>query len=98
MFEFVSAPNDLGQPFAQHTIHRGFRGLVEMPGLRLTVRDDGQGFDLEQTLHQVQRQNLGLVGLRERVKLAGGTLRLTSTPGEGTVLEAIFPASTLQQK
>ena len=34
----------------------------------------------------------GLIGMRERVGLAGGTLELESAPGEGTTIVATLPA------
>lgn len=51
--------------------------------LRVSVRDNGQGFNLEETLQSTSR-GLGLLGMQERMELIGGTLRLTSHPGEGT--------------
>ena len=51
------------------------------------VEDDGVGFDQE----QVEQGRLGLVGMRERVSLAGGTLDLESAPGRGTTVIASVP-------
>jgi signal transduction histidine kinase len=59
--------------------------------LALSVRDDGKGFDLEAAGRQgAAGASLGLVGMEERVALAGGTLELRSAPGQGTVLLATF--------
>jgi two-component system, NarL family, sensor histidine kinase YdfH len=58
-------------------------------GLHLTVVDDGKGFDPEQFIGQ--NGHYGLLGLRERCRLAGGTLTITSRPGEGTRLELALP-------
>ncbi|HEX2623432.1 MAG TPA: GAF domain-containing sensor histidine kinase [Phototrophicaceae bacterium] len=55
--------------------------------IRLTIEDDGQGFDPE----QVEPGRYGLIGLNERVKLLGGTLHLCSTPGEGTSIDVVLP-------
>jgi signal transduction histidine kinase len=49
--------------------------------LRLVVEDDGQGFD---PLAPTSR--LGLAGIRERVELLGGRLRIESSPGAGTAV------------
>lgn len=66
--------------------------LETMPNeLRLLIEDDGRGFDPE----QVAGDRFGLVGLNERVKLLGGTLRLETGPGEGTRLEVVLPAEAL---
>lgn len=58
-------------------------------GLLLAVRDDGVGFDPE---HPRQRIQLGLVSMRERVKLVNGTLDIESAPGRGTTIVAWVPA------
>ena len=53
--------------------------------LRVSVKDDGQGFRLpRRTGDLASRGKLGLVGMRERASLLGGTLTLESEPGIGT--------------
>jgi signal transduction histidine kinase len=52
-------------------------------GFRLSFRDDGVGFDAERAARE--SRGLGLRNLRSRVDLLGGTLHLTSRPGEGTL-------------
>ncbi len=60
--------------------------------LRLSVRDDGRGFDVEAVRLQAERKGkLGLLGMDERLSLAGGTFTLRSSPGQGTRVEAVFP-------
>lgn len=54
--------------------------------VRLSIRDDGAGFDVANTLN-AQERSLGLLGMRERVELIGATLRLDSAPGKGTCLQ-----------
>ena len=55
--------------------------------LSLSVEDDGCGFDQnDQT-----GAGFGLIGLRERVELLGGTLAITSHPGAGTRVDAVVP-------
>jgi len=54
--------------------------------IRVEVRDDGAGFDPD----AVDR-GFGLDGMKERVGLAGGTLRIESGDG-GTLLSAKLPA------
>lgn len=56
----------------------------------ITIHDNGKGFDLEQA---VQSQGLGLVGMRERARLIGGTLEISSTPGAGTTVLLTVPLS-----
>jgi signal transduction histidine kinase len=56
------------------------------------VEDDGRGFDADAVLDTPgARRGLGLVGMRERVELAGGTLQIESTPGRGTTVFARIP-------
>ena len=56
-------------------------------GIRVVVEDDGRGFDAEDVRHDA----LGVVGMRERVALVGGTLDVESAPGAGTTLAAYVP-------
>ncbi len=55
--------------------------------LRVRVSDEGCGFD-----PSAATDGFGLVGMRERVALAGGTLDLQSAPGKGTTIVALLPA------
>jgi two-component system CheB/CheR fusion protein len=57
--------------------------------LQLSVRDLGEGFDIG----EVRGRGLGLVSMEERARWAGGSLRIESTPGEGTSVEAEIPLS-----
>lgn len=60
--------------------------------LAISVRDDGQGFDLEAVRERsAGGGNLGLIGMEERMALAGGSFELRSAPGQGTILLATFP-------
>ncbi len=52
----------------------------------IVVRDDGIGFDMDS-----RPTGFGLIGMRERVALAGGSLTIVSTPGTGTVLRGRIP-------
>lgn len=61
--------------------------------LRLTVRDDGYGFDVAQHEIGPTRERLGLTGMRERTVAVGGELKIDSEPGKGTELVALFPIS-----
>lgn len=54
--------------------------------VRITVSDDGRGFDVD-----AAHEGFGLMGMRERVGLAGGEIDLRSTPGEGTRIEISLP-------
>ncbi len=58
-------------------------------GVRLFVRDNGSGFDPA----KVAEDRQGIVGMRERARLLGGTLRVTSRrrPPSGTTVAASVP-------
>ncbi len=57
----------------------------------LLVRDDGCGFDLAAARDRaLQGGSLGLIGMNERVTLAGGTLHIDAGPGAGTRIRASF--------
>ena len=53
-------------------------------GVRLTIEDDGRGFDPDAARAD---GGLGLVGIEERVRLRGGQLSWRSAPGDGCRLE-----------
>ena len=58
-------------------------------GLRLTVSDNGAGFNSQGTR---TRASLGLASMRERVRLQRGHIDIESTPGRGTTVVAWVPA------
>jgi two-component system sensor histidine kinase DegS len=59
-------------------------------GWEITIADNGRGFDLEAAATRV---GSGLVSMRERAVIIGGTLDLTSRPGYGTKLTLTIPAT-----
>lgn len=64
----------------------------EMEGMRLRVRDDGRGFNPQETIRKKQgRVSLGLIGMQERANLLDGSFSLSSVPGRGTQVEIKVP-------
>ena len=62
--------------------------LKEAKGeVSIQIRDDGRGFD-----RAAGSAGYGLVGMRERVDLVGGSVSIESQPGGGTVVNAKLPA------
>ncbi|CAN5364217.1 hypothetical protein BH11PSE11_BH11PSE11_20780 [soil metagenome] len=57
---------------------------------RLTVSDDGIGFDLAGLARDGAIQGLGLLTMRERAEFVGGNFAIHSSPGNGTVVELII--------
>jgi signal transduction histidine kinase len=59
---------------------------------RISVRDDGEGFDVAGVLERARGGgHLGLIGMRERVRGLGGTWTVHSAPGRGTAIDAELP-------
>ncbi len=57
-------------------------------GVSVIVLDDGKGFDAEE---EGNAQGLGLVSMFERAQLIGGSVEITSAPGEGSRIELRVP-------
>jgi signal transduction histidine kinase len=63
--------------------------------LSLVVEDDGIGFDREAAAQRARRgEHLGLLGMTERARNAGGTIVLNSHPGSGSRIEVRIPFLT----
>jgi len=56
--------------------------------LTMIIQDDGKGFDPEDS---GEKQGLGLLSMRERVRLEQGTVQVMAKPGEGTRIEVRVP-------
>jgi signal transduction histidine kinase len=64
-------------------------------GLRLEVRDDGRGFDLD----RARKDSLGMVAMEELTHMLQGEIVFLSAPGQGAVIEVCFPDSaTVRQE
>ncbi len=63
----------------------------EKGGLVLGVRDDGRGFDVDEHLAASGTEHFGLIGIIERARVLGGSLRVASRPGEGTEVVCRLP-------
>lgn len=60
--------------------------------LELMVKDDGIGFDPPKARSLAKEGlSVGLLGMEERLRFAGGTIMITSRTGEGTTICAQFP-------
>jgi signal transduction histidine kinase len=53
----------------------------------LTVKDSGRGFDPSRS----KRRGLGLISMEERVREAGGSFTVKSTPGKGVLIDVRVP-------
>jgi signal transduction histidine kinase len=77
---------------ALHNIvqHAGARNVgvtvrQEQDRLRLTIEDDGKGFNAR------EERGMGLLGIEERVSYLGGSFQVESEPGRGTSLRVVLP-------
>ena len=62
--------------------------------LRMEIRDDGPGFEVEEALANTQRKGqYGLLTMQQRATGLGGELQISSQPGKGTTLVALVPLS-----
>jgi two-component system sensor histidine kinase UhpB len=79
-----------------HATHVELGLTYEPDCIRLTVRDDGGGFDSSTSTADLLRSGrLGLMGIYERARLFGGKATITSSPGMGTVVTVIVPLTSL---
>ena len=63
-------------------------------GVQLVIQDNGQGFDLSKLQSPNDTtQGLGLKSMRERTELSGGSFKIESSKGGGTVIRASWPLS-----
>jgi signal transduction histidine kinase len=65
--------------------------------LRMEISDNGKSFAVEKTLRR-KNNRLGLLGMRERVEMIGGSLTIESAPGSGTTVRADVPFKPADRK
>ena len=59
--------------------------------IRMDITDNGQGFEVNGISGAKKNNRLGLLGMRERVEMIGGSFRVESTPGEHTTVHVEIP-------
>jgi signal transduction histidine kinase len=66
--------------------------IKRMPkSVLMEIKDDGISFDVRHALDSRRNKRLGLIGMRERVKMVGGEFDVESMPGLGTTISAKLP-------
>lgn len=55
--------------------------------IALSIRDNGKGFDED----SMKRETLGIIGMRERAHLVGGSFAIEGAPGKGTFITVKTP-------
>jgi PAS domain S-box-containing protein len=59
--------------------------------IRMKINDDGKSFKADHALHASTGKRLGLLGMRERLEMIGGSFEVESSPGKGTTIIAQIP-------
>jgi signal transduction histidine kinase len=73
--------------------------ISEISGaIRMEINDNGRSFHVEKTLLARSNNRLGLVGMKERVEMVGGSLTIKSARGIGTTVRAEIPFTTGKTK
>ena len=57
----------------------------------MEIKDDGASFDVRHVLDSQKNKRLGLIGMRERIEMVGGTFHVESSIGCGTTISARLP-------
>lgn len=65
--------------------------MVGARGLQVVIKDDGEGFNVEEYAKQRDIAKIGLRGIKERVGILNGTFFIESAPGKGTSLKITLP-------
>jgi PAS domain S-box-containing protein len=66
--------------------------IQKLPGaVRMQIKDNGKSFQVEQVLHAKKNKSLGLLGIRERLEMVGGSFNIASAPGRGTTIQVQIP-------
>lgn len=71
--------------------HVSIRLRREHDSIHCSIRDNGIGFDVASVNTRKDEQGFGLLGIRERVGVLGGTLQINSAAGAGTELVIYVP-------
>ncbi|MDK2856904.1 MAG: hypothetical protein PWQ29_59 [Verrucomicrobiota bacterium] len=62
--------------------------------VHMQIKDNGQSFEVKRVIPLRENVRLGLLGMRERMEMVGGTLTIDSAPGDGTTIHAQIPSKT----
>jgi two-component system sensor histidine kinase DegS len=66
--------------------------ISQIPGaIRMEVSDNGKSFSVAKTLLAKNPKRLGLIGMKERIEMVGGSMAIVSAPTRGTTVRAEIP-------
>jgi signal transduction histidine kinase len=63
----------------------------------LKIKDNGKSFQAQRVMHSKRNTRLGLIGMRERLEMVGGSLGVESAPGKGTTVRAQIPLANCRE-
>ncbi len=64
----------------------------EGDGISFVVKDDGKGFELNKIINRkFNEKGVGLMAMKERMNIVGGTFEVNSLPGKGTTIKFVVP-------
>jgi len=61
--------------------------------IRVTIKDNGDGFQVTDKVRSRKKSRLGLVGMKERAEMIGGSFQVDSAPGGPTTVLVEIPAT-----
>jgi signal transduction histidine kinase len=59
--------------------------------IQMEIYDNGRSFEVEKTLLARNPKRLGLIGMKERIEMVGGSMAIESAPGKGTTVRTKIP-------
>ena len=71
------------------------RFQVTDSGLEAMVKDNGKGFDARGPTSDAAGMTMGLLSMRERVELLGGSLSIQSSPNTGSEISLFIPTTEM---
>jgi signal transduction histidine kinase len=77
-----------------HAIHAQVT-ILDLDGtIRMDITDDGIGFEVDGQSCAVKTIRLGLLGMKERIEMIGGSFCIESAPGKGTTIRIELPRAS----
>jgi PAS domain S-box-containing protein len=60
--------------------------------ISFVIKDDGKGFELNKIMNRkFSEKGVGLMAMKERMNMVGGTFEVSSLPGKGTTIKFVVP-------
>lgn len=71
--------------------HGSVRVMLRGEAIEIEIRDDGIGYEASVTGPSLEGSHLGLLGMRERARMLGGSFSIEGHSGQGTVIKLRLP-------